>query len=200
MLYAKKVSRSISRRSFTIPPGLLSDIFFFWFRADASSLRGILCNSRQNCSIKILENWKKISSCKFWPSTKRLRLRTEKEKEKHCEKILKTSLFISRSLNYSSCRRILAMIRFHLTFNIMVQERSASQRCPASISQLQCHGSASDFFTEIPHPSPQCPDQVQCPSSTTDYNSKISHPGLWNCIFPFLTRCYCWFSVSRHSK
>ena len=38
---------------------------FFWFRADASSLRGILCNSRQNCSIKILENWKKSLHVSF---------------------------------------------------------------------------------------------------------------------------------------
>lgn len=187
MLYAKKVSRSISRRSFTIPPGLLSDIFFFFGFAPT---RGILCNSRQNSSIKILENWKKSLHVSFDRVQNVYAWELKKKKEKHCEKILKTSLFISWSLNYSSCRRILALIRFHLTFNIMVQERSASQRCPASISQLQCHGSASDFFTEIPHPSPQCPDQVQCPSSVTDYISKISHRGLWNCIFPFLTRSY----------
>ena len=34
--------------------------------------------------------------------------------------------------------------------------------------QPQRSDSASDYFSEMPHPNHQCPDQVQCPSSATD--------------------------------
>ena len=50
----------------------MSDIIScFGLRADTSNFDGVLCQQLQNSSIKILDNWKKISSCKLGASTKR---------------------------------------------------------------------------------------------------------------------------------
>ena len=114
-------------------------------------------------------------------------MRTEKN---HCEKILKASQFILWSLNYSSCGKILALIRFHLTFNFMVQERSVLRDVQHQF--LSCSAMVLPVISLQRYPTPTLSVQTRCSALVLRLITFPRYPtqGYEIVIFPFLTRCY----------